>query len=146
MKRMRGLNPRWVALLAVLVLQLAGMALANAQTTATIPADSVAIEMVFGTDIDRVERTVIGAGTHFAAADGKVFCFTHIEGMDGERTVTHAWYHEGRTMAKVELPVRSPDWRTWSSKKVLPGWRGHWEVKVLDESGKVLAAGGFELE
>ena len=61
-------------------------------------------------------------------------------------TVTHVWYHEGKTMARVDLNIGSADWRTWSSKRILPSWTGSWEVKVLDADGMVLASAGFVVE
>ena len=59
--------------------------------------------------------------------------------------MTHAWYHEGETRARVDLPVGSLSWRTWSSKRILPSWTGRWEVKVLDAEGTVLGAAAFEI-
>ena len=66
--------------------------------------------------------------------------------MSPPTTVTHAWYHEGKTMARVDLTVGSENWRTWSSKSYLPSWTGSWEVKVLDTDGMVLGAAEFEVK
>jgi hypothetical protein len=43
------------------------------------------------------------------------------------------------------LPVRSSNWRTWSSKTVLPQWVGQWQVEVLDRDGTLLKTIAFSL-
>ncbi|MCP4572388.1 MAG: DUF2914 domain-containing protein [bacterium] len=70
---------------------------------------------------------------------------TRVWGLAGDTSVTHAWYHEGETKARVDLPVFGGHWRTWSSKLILPAWTGAWEVKVLDADGSVLASASFEI-
>jgi len=104
------------------------------------------LEITFGTDVDRETRTLTGEAVVFGTELERIFCMTRVIGMTPPATVTHAWYYEGKTMARVDLKVGSPDWRTWSSKRYLPAWTGHWEVKALDEAGKVLAAAGFDIQ
>ena len=129
----------------VLTLLALVLVVATGVSAQTEPADEVQVDLSFGTGIDRETRTVVGEATAFAADTEKVFCLTRVRGLVAPDTVTHAWYHEGRTMARVDLSVGSGDWRTWSSKRLLPSWTGHWEVKVLDASGKVLATAGFDV-
>ena len=92
-----------------------------------------------------VDREPVGAADTFGSEVGRLFCFTEIRGLEGT-TITHAWIHEGKTRARVELPVRSNRWRTWSTKKVSPDWTGQWEVKVLDADGIVLSTQEFVVE
>lgn len=91
------------------------------------------------------EREPVGSATRFVADVGQLYCFTEIRGADGT-SVTHAWIHEGTTRARVELPVRSARWRTWSSKQILPEWTGSWQVKILDADGVVLETLEFVVE
>jgi hypothetical protein len=130
----------------VLVLVLAGLlALAvGAQEPAT--QEGIWVDFFFGTDVDRETRMVVGEATTFPADGGKVYCLTRVHGMSPPTTVTHAWYHEGKTMARVDLAVGSENWRTWSSKSYLPAWTGSWEVKVLDSDGMVLGSAKFAVE
>jgi hypothetical protein len=109
-------------------------------------ADPIEVELGFGTGIDRETRTLIEPGETFPAGIERVFCRMHIKGATPPTTVTHAWYRDGKTMAEVELNVGSANWRTWSSKRLLPDWVGFWEVKVLDQAGKVLASSSFEVK
>ncbi len=109
---------------------------------------AAAVEVMFGTGVDRATRSIEGktgefAADGFSAEEGRVFCLTRIQNLEAPAAVTHVWYHEGKTMARVELTVGSADWRTWSSKRILPAWTGNWEVKVLDANGMVLASAGF---
>ncbi len=76
---------------------------------------------------------------------GKLFCFTRVAGASGGTSIFHVWYRNGVEMARVELPVRSSDWRTWSSKRLVPHWRGEWRVEVLDPAGELLRSLSFNL-
>jgi hypothetical protein len=40
--------------------------------------------------------------------------------------------------ARVRLPVRSPAWRTWSTRQISPEWTGEWSVRIEDAEGRVL--------
>jgi hypothetical protein len=73
----------------------------------------------------------------FAVDVERLYCWTRVEDGAGE-SVVHAWIHEGTTRARVELSVGSPSWRTYSTKGLLPGWTGKWEVKVMTTDGVVL--------
>jgi hypothetical protein len=127
---------------AVAVFLLAGVLL----IPGAVLAQDIQVEITFGTEVDKETRTVTGEATTFGTDLELVYCLTRIIGYEPPATVTHAWYYEGKTMARVDLKVGSPDWRTWSSKRYLPAWTGHWEVKVLDEAGKVLASAGFDIQ
>jgi hypothetical protein len=67
----------------------------------------------------------------------KIFFFTELRNMDGT-SITHRWSLNGAVMAEVSFKVRASRWRVYSSKTLLPEWRGEWVVDVLDESGSVL--------
>lgn len=108
-------------------------------------AEAPAVDIAFGTGIDRETRLLTGEAEVFGTDHESIFCLTRIRGLTPPANVTHAWYYEGKTMARVDLKVGSSDWRTWSSKRYLPAWTGQWEVKVLDPSGRVLATGSFAI-
>ena len=137
-----------IALGLALMISLPGAALTQEQAPAgeDAPADAVTVDVAFGVDVDREMRELVGEAEVFGTDLERVWCLTRIRGLTPPATVTHAWYYEGKTMARVDLKVGSPDWRTWSAKRYLPAWTGHWEVKVLDEAGKVLASGSFTIE
>ncbi|WP_321372289.1 DUF2914 domain-containing protein [uncultured Desulfuromusa sp.] len=88
--------------------------------------------------VDRIES--------YRADFGKLFCFTRIVGAQEDTEVTHVWYYQDAELARVTLPVRSSDWRTYSSKRFLPQWAGQWKVAVLDEEGSEIAVIPFLLE
>ena len=103
-------------------------------------------EMAFGTDLDRASRELVGEATSFPAGTATVYCRTRVVGATEPATITHVWYRDGKSMAHVELPVKSASWRTYSSKRLLPDWTGTWEVRVLDEAGNLLRAETFTVE
>jgi hypothetical protein len=117
---------------------------AGADQAAAPAAVTARADIGFGLGIDRATRELVDAGAAFAAED-TVWCRTLLEGLAWPTTVTHAWYHEGITMARVDLNVGSAHWRTWSSKIIPADKTGAWEVKVLDANGSVLGSGAFEI-
>ncbi len=111
-----------------------------------VQREGIWVEIFLGTDIDKEKRLVIGEAATFPSDGERVFCLTRVHGMSPPTTVTHVWYFEGKTMARVDLSVGSQNWRTWSSKTYKPDWTGSWEVKILDEDGMVLGSAGFEVK
>lgn len=116
-------------LLAVFAAQAAPLKVAVGQITTAIEKQM---------PVDKIEN--------FPADYGKLYCFTRIVGADQETQVTHVWYYQEDEMARVVLPVRSSDWRTYSSKRFLPQWVGQWRVKILDADENELATIAFVLE
>lgn len=98
-------------------------------------------EMVFCTGVE--DRQPAGEATSFGDDVGSVTCFTKITGVADESSVTHVWYYGDEEMGRVELPVRSEMWRTWSTKTILPDATGDWRVDVLSASGDVLKSATF---
>lgn len=85
-----------------------------------------------------VDRMPIGSSDVIPAGTERVYCFTRIDGAQGETEITHNWYYKGALKASVVLPVRTRGWRTWSSKTLLPDWTGEWMVEVLSKDGTPL--------
>ena len=85
-----------------------------------------------------VDRMPVGSGDVIPAGTERVFCFTRITGAQAETEVTHNWYYQGTLKASVVLPVRNANWRTWSSKALLPEWKGEWMVEILSQGGAPL--------
>lgn len=84
------------------------------------------------------EREPVNIDSVFSNQVGRVFCYTHIEGASEDTQIEHVWLHEGEERARVSLPVRSSNWRTWSSKRLLPSWTGQWKIEVRGAGGSVL--------
>jgi hypothetical protein len=93
-----------------------------------------------------IDRMPVESGAVIPAGTQRVFCFTQIEGAQGETEITHNWYHGGILKASVVLPVRTSSWRTWSSKALMPEWTGEWLVEVLAQDGTPLERVVFTVE
>ncbi len=117
-----------------------------ASVTVAQEAPAPSVDIAFGMDIDRETRELVGETAAFSAGIERITCLTRLKGLEAPTSVTHVWYRDGKTMARVDLNVASSNWRTWSSKRLLPDWTGHWEVKVLDSDGRVLGAAGFDVQ
>jgi hypothetical protein len=115
-------------------------------TEAESPSVLEVAEIILAESYDPVNKAPVGAATTFDAGLGKVICYTRIKGVQETAEITHVWYYDGKTMAKVPLHIGSPNWRTYSSKNLLPSWTGKWEVRILDEGGAVLATAEFTVQ
>jgi hypothetical protein len=95
---------------------------------------------------DVVNRAPVGSGDVFAKEIPKVYCYTHVVGATPGTQLTHNWYYKGTLKASVKLKVGSLDFRTWSSKTMIPQWAGEWMVEILDADGKPMESIIFSLK
>lgn len=96
-----------------------------------------------GTSVE--DRKIVQPDSSFEASIGSLFCFTRITGAQDTTQIHHVWYYDDEEMARTTLDVRSEDWRTWSSKTILPEWIGDWRVVIEDADGEELASQQFEI-
>jgi hypothetical protein len=84
------------------------------------------------------EREPVNEGVEFGTDVGGLFFWSNILNEGDTTMVEHVWYLNGEEKARVELPVKYPRNRIWSSKIVPPEWDGTWKVEVVTADGKVL--------
>ena len=125
----------WLATALLSVLLVPAAALASAVSVS---------EAAIGTGVE--ERVLVGQGFQFDSSVGKLYAFTRIIGAPSETQVSHKWYYGDQLMAEVSLPVRGANWRTWSTKSVMPDWVGNWRVDVIGEDGEVLDSMNFSIQ
>ena len=92
-----------------------------------------------------VDREPIDTGDSFTVSVGKLFCLTKIVGAESPTNITHIWYYGDIERARITLPVRSFNWRTYSSKVLQPHEIGTWRVEVLGPSGDTLETVTFNI-
>ncbi len=95
---------------------------------------------------DVVDREPVGPGESFEATVGKLFCFTKIVGAKEPGKITHVWYHGETEKFRINLPVSSASWRTWSSKTIQASEVGAWHVDILAPDDAVLKILNFEIK
>jgi Protein of unknown function (DUF2914) len=123
-------------------LLLAGLILAL-----TVPEAVLAVEVseaVLTTGIQ--DRMPVDQIEMLSAGSTTLYCFSRIVGAAEETKVQHVWFWGDKEMARVELPVRSINWRTWSSKRIAAGWSGDWRVEIQDQFGEVLTTLPFTVQ
>ncbi|WP_020675600.1 DUF2914 domain-containing protein [Geopsychrobacter electrodiphilus] len=120
-----------LTILALLVFPLSAFAL-------TVSGAVITTKVVDRVPVDKVEV--------YPAQLGKLYCFSRVEGATADTSIEHVWLYQGDEMARVRLPVKSANWRTYSSKKMFPAWKGEWEVRILDDAGNELARVPFKVE
>ncbi len=91
-------------------------------------------------------RTPAGVNTSFSGDVGKLYCFTKLVSNQDEASIFHVWLYNNHVMARIPLPVKAKIWRTWSSKKILPAWKGKWRVDIESADGNLLGSKEFEIE
>ncbi len=109
------------------------------EISATVPADAWGLRaenVVIARGVEA--RNPVGVGTAFAGDVGQLVCHSVILGAEGETTIHHVWYWNDQKMADVPLAIRSPRFRTHSSKRILPHWTGPWRVEVVSSDGEML--------
>ncbi len=95
--------------------------------------------------IDVVDHSYVGVNDRFPSEAGRLYCFSRILGATNATFVTHVWYYKETERARVKLDVRSPNWRTYSSKLILPREIGQWRVDILGPGGGLLKEIPFEI-
>jgi hypothetical protein len=95
---------------------------------------------------DVEDREPVGAGTVFPSSVGRLFCHSLILGAAQEAIIHHLWYWEDEKVADVPLFVRSPRFRTYSSKTILPHQKGEWRVEIVGTNGNIIGTNVFTLE
>jgi hypothetical protein len=95
---------------------------------------------------DVVDRAPVGAGDVFPSDAEKLFCFVRVVGAGSELNILHKWYYQDQLVATVTLPVRSANWRTYSSKQIGSGMTGEWMVEIGSDQGETLKKIIFVIE
>jgi len=88
----------------------------------------------------------VGSTVEFKPDVQKIYCYTEIETDKYPTEVTHIWIYEKNIEAEIKLPVRSPKWRTYSSKAIQTNWHGNWKVEVYAEDGKLIDSIDFKIQ
>lgn len=91
------------------------------------------------------DRQPVEPGVRFPAAVGRLYCYSRLSNVSATATIVHAWVFGDTERARVELPVHSPAWRTFSSKRIMPHEVGRWRVDILDQDGNVLKTLCFDV-
>jgi hypothetical protein len=78
------------------------------------------------------DRTPVGSGASFSKDVGKLYAYTHINGVKDTTVVKHIWFKDGIPMGGRDLTIKSSSWRTWSIEKIEPTMVGKWRVDVID--------------
>ena len=122
----------------LIAILLAGSFPASAAARVTVAEGVIATQVV--------DRTPVAVAEIFPPAVGTLYCYTRLVGAVEATAVTHVWFRGDEEVARVELPVHSGDWRTWSSKQILPAWTGAWRIEVRDAGGGVLQTIPFSIQ
>ncbi|PLX70023.1 MAG: DUF2914 domain-containing protein [Denitrovibrio sp.] len=96
---------------------------------------------------DKIEnREPVGSAIKFKTDVENIYCFTEIETDKYPTEVTHIWIYDKNIEAEIKLPVKSPKWRTYSSKAIQTNWKGNWKVEVYAEDGKLIDSIDFKID
>lgn len=128
-----------------LIILATGRVVSQEDSPETNQATSLSVEKAVMAQ--RVEnREPVGEATEFPAGVGEIACWSRIAGAQTETYVQHVWIQGDTERARVQLQVKSPSWRTWSTKTIDPSWTGAWTLKIEDADGNVLETLSFTIE
>jgi len=97
---------------------------------------------------DVVDRKPVNLENTFRADVGRLYCFTQILLLRPDTNsshVTHVWFFGRSEMARINLPVKASNWRTYSSKAIQPRQLGDWHVDILDSRGELVKTFSFRI-
>ena len=85
----------------------------------------------------------VNASDSFDRDTEKVYVFIEVINVSDDTNISIQWLYDGKETALIDLPIKKGDrWRTYSSKRI--GIRyGKWEVRLLDNKGKLIEAQSF---
>lgn len=109
--------------------------------TETVETETISVQVQVCSAIS--EREPVDTTDVFPVGTEQLFAWCHITGATDSISIWIDWYHGDELKAEVELPIKSSNWRTWSSKNLLAGWTGEWEVRILDSERNVLTSVSF---
>ena len=84
-----------------------------------------------------------GIDSVFSSDIKKLYCFTEIKIQTDSAEISHVWLYKDKQMAKINLPVKAKTWRTWSSKTIIPAWKGKWRVEIQESDGNIISSKSF---
>ena len=91
-------------------------------------------------------RQPIGTDSVFSADVGHLYCFSGLSSQMDTTEISHVWFYQDKQMAKINLPVKGKTWHTWSSKTIMPAWKGNWRVEVQNSNGNVVSSLSFRIK
>jgi len=126
---------RAIASMAVVL----GLALLGTPRTSQAEESGIKVDLQFAREL--AERRPVAPGTAFTP--GKIYCWNELKGGEGDFSITHAWYRDGKLVRKQPIRAKGKKWVTWSFHKLTPG---SWKVEVLDAAGKLIGSGELTIK
>lgn len=78
------------------------------------------------------------------SAIGYVTFYTELNGLNG-KTIEHQWFYNQQKISSITMAISSEQSINWSQSSILPSQLGDWEVRVVDQTGNILAARRFSV-
>jgi hypothetical protein len=120
-----------------------------AASTSSSPSQPVGgISVIEAISCRSVEnRAPVGEAASFTTDVGRVYLYTKVGMEDGaEGSIKHVWHYDGKEVATVTLPVKGPQWRTYSSKQVDNSSKGEWRVDITSANNELIKSVTFKVE
>ncbi|HAH05064.1 MAG TPA: hypothetical protein DCM05_00840 [Elusimicrobia bacterium] len=118
------------------------LALTSAYAQTTAPADVSVSRSAVCTAIQDREPSGTQESGAYPVGVGVIYYWTEIQAKTVPIAIKHRWSREGKVSAEIELSVKNPRTRTWSTKKIVPG---AWKVEVVTAADEVLKSAEFNV-
>ncbi len=96
--------------------------------------------IIEGEPVDQLDQTIAMNDQGLL----RVYLFMETADLKG-KALFHDWNWKGRRIAHARMPIKSNGQKAVSSKFIDRIMTGPWEVKIVDQSDRVLAKAGFEV-
>jgi hypothetical protein len=108
---------------------------AESAAVASTPATLEVADIAIAKGVEN--REAVEPGDTFTSDVAKLYCWTKITGGQEGDSITHPWIKDGVVMGEVKLNVNASPWRTFSSKAIMPEWKGKWSVEILQNDAVI---------
>lgn len=121
----------------------AAPAVEPAAVVASAPATLEVADIAIAKAVEN--REAVEPADTFTSDVAKLYCWTKLTGGQEGDSITHRWTKDGEVMGEVKLNVNASPWRTYSSKAIMPEWKGKWSVEIL-QNDTVIKTKEFTVE
>jgi cytoskeletal protein RodZ len=115
------------------------------RTPALVPSSQTLEVTDHGVGSGVVDRQLVGRSDQFPEGTTVTYS-TLVIGGGRDHVIRHVWFQDGRAVARVDLPIGGPHWRTFSRLLLPQGSAGPWTVEARTSDGRLLARDEFLCE
>lgn len=113
--------------------------------SAPVPGDNSSVsQAIITTGVTSAARPKTDNLTVIDHAIGSVTFYTELVGFKGQ-LISHKWFYKEKEVASISLSIESDNSLNWTRTSISIDQIGHWEARVVNQQGDVLAMRHFDV-